>query len=89
VEATVVDKREVPASGEPTDASVEAETAKQLMTFEFEGRQKELLVPASIYSITRVGQKGTLRLRAEQFEDFEPKTEGEDADDVYRRVVRS
>lgn len=88
VKASVVAKREVASSGRPADASIEVEPAKQFVTFGLEGRQKELQVPASTYPTVEVGQEGTLYLRGEQFEEFEPKMEGEDADDVYRRMVK-
>ena len=84
--AQVMDKREstVPAEGPKTPPVVE-----YLVTFQFGGRQNEYKVEAPSYEAVRVGQEGTLYLRGGRFERFDPRSESEEAEAIYRRLVGS
>ncbi|MDI6828443.1 MAG: DUF2500 family protein [Armatimonadota bacterium] len=84
IPACVKDKRQ---------ASVYDETGNQpllryFVTFEFEGKQKEFEVSELNYSSTRIGGEGMLILRAEEYQAFEPMSPGDEADEVYRRMVK-
>ena len=58
------------------------------LTIEYDGRQREFEVIEAIYASSRAGQSGTLHLRGDKFEDFEPQPEGEGWEDIYRRMVK-
>lgn len=82
--ARVVDKRAASVSGDKADAH----ELEHWVTFEYAGRQVEFKVDSTVHSSVRIGQEGTLRLRGEQFEEFIAKSEGEQADEIYRRMVK-
>ena len=82
--ARVVDKRAAPVSG----GGIGAQNSEYSVTFEYAGRQADFKVDPTVHSAVRIGQEGTLRLRGEQFEEFIAKSEGEQADDIYRRMVK-
>lgn len=83
--AKVVGKRERPGARE----AEETESAPEyLVTFEFGGRQGEFVVEPATYAAARIGQEGTVYLRGQRFEFFDPKSEAEEAEDVYRRMVK-
>lgn len=60
----------------------------ELVLFEHRGAQKEIKVDQSTFQAVRAGMEGTLVLKGDQFEAFEPKSEGERADETYRRMVK-
>lgn len=82
--AKVLDRREnvVPVSPQTEP------TMEYMVLFEFDGRQKEFKTDSKVYDMARVGQEGILYLRGGQFENFEPKSESEKADEVYGRMVK-
>ncbi len=83
--ARVVGRRERSGGGQGEQAGPAPE---YLVTFEFHGDQREFEVGPTIYEAVRIGHQGTLYLRGQQFETFEPKTEAEEAEDVYRRMLK-
>ncbi len=77
--ARVLDKREIKSTeGVP----------QPHVLFEFNGRQVEFAVDPSVFSALRVGEEGVLELRGSQFESFQPKTQDQREDDIYRRMVK-
>ena len=64
------------------------ESSGYMVTFDYAGRQKEFAVGPEVYEVARIGQEGSLYLRGESFEGFQPKSESEKADDVYGRMVK-
>lgn len=62
--------------------------ARYYLTIEYDGRQQEFEVIEAIYVSSRTGQRGTLHLRGDKFEDFEPRPEGEGWEDIYRKMVK-
>lgn len=83
--ARVMDRRE---RIRPTSDPAAPPSLEHYALFEYEGRQQEFKVDPSIYEIARVGQEGFLYMRGGRFEAFEPKSEGQKADDVYHRIVK-
>ena len=61
--------------------------AEQYVLFEYDGNQKEFRVDSEVYAIARIGREGTLYTRGGRFETVEPKSDDEQADELYRRVV--
>lgn len=59
-----------------------------LVLFEYQNRQRELKVDPATYQAVRAGHEGTLFLKGDRFEAFEPKSEMERADETYRRIVK-
>ena len=84
-DARVVDKRE---SSESERAGETEPAPEHLITFEFGGSRREFKVEPAVYADLRVGEEGTLQLRGAGFESFEPKSTGDRAEDVYRRMVK-
>jgi hypothetical protein len=80
-----MDKRQVTSSKDPESEIV----TQSYITFEFGGIQKEYAVPETTYQSTRSGGEGIIILSGDQYKDFEPRSPGDEADDVYRRMVRS
>ena len=84
-EARVMDRREAIAS---TKNLQKEPTTEYLVAFEFAGRQRELKVGPDAYPAMRVGQEGTLYLRGDRFEAFEPKQGSDQMEEVYRKMVK-
>jgi len=84
--ARVMDKRKSTVPAEDTKTS---QVVEHLVTFQFGGRQNEYEVEAPTYDAVRVGQEGTLYLKGGRFEKFEPRSESEEAEEIYRRLVGS
>lgn len=84
LQARVLDKRENVVTEDPQAGRV----TEFLVLFEFGSRQREYKVDSSLYTATRVGQEGTVRLRGGRFESFEAKSESERAEDLYRRLMK-
>jgi hypothetical protein len=81
--ARVVDRRESAVS-ESTVKAVES-----YVTLEYQGRQQEFKVETEVYDASRIGREGSLYLRGGRFEAFDLKSEDEEAEDVYRKMVGS
>jgi hypothetical protein len=58
------------------------------LLFEYSGHQQEFLVDQAVYNSFRVGQSGVLHFHGDSFDRFELEQHGENADDIYRRMVR-
>ena len=82
--ARIVDKGAASLSG----SGIGAQNSEYSVTFEYAGRQVDFKVDPSVHSAVRIGQEGTLRLRGDRFEEFIAKSEGEQADEIYRRMVK-
>ena len=59
-----------------------------LVLFEYQGRQREFKVDRDTHQALRVGQDGSLFLKGDEFEAFEPKSDIDRADETYRRMVK-
>lgn len=81
-EARILDKRDI-AAGQGDEIE-----HQYFLTFEYKDRQKEFGVDPETFNSTRVGEEGILHLRGEDFESWQPKSELEAAEDVYRRMMR-
>lgn len=66
----------------------ETEAGERYILFGFDGRQVEFPVESSVYTALKVGEDGTLSLRGGRFESFEPKTQAEREDEIFRRMVK-
>ncbi|MDH7481189.1 MAG: DUF2500 family protein [Armatimonadota bacterium] len=84
VPACVMDKRR---ASEYSDA-VGQPISRYFITFKYEGEQREFEVSEEIYTSTRIGGEGVLILKSENYQTFEPKSPGDETDEVYRRMVK-
>jgi ABC-type multidrug transport system fused ATPase/permease subunit len=63
-------------------------TAEYTVMFEFGKYQREFTVDEDSYNTARVGCEGILHLRGERFEAFEPITDAERAEELFRRITK-
>jgi len=61
---------------------------ERFITFEYRNRQVELRVEPSVYDSIRIGQEGILTLVGGEFQGFIPRSASDQADEIYRRMVK-
>jgi hypothetical protein len=84
VEARILDKRQ---STSPAERPGEEGIPQFYILFEFRGRQREYAVEEAVFREARVGREGTLYLKGDGYEKFEPRSEIRQAEDVFRKMT--